>query len=150
MDIHLDSWDQIVTAILVLLLAGRSLQSQIDDIDMIQHYGRVMSHPNELPTKIVYKSLCNTIEKKVEFEDEEYEFEPPHYIETTCTKTGSGRRDLTQEENRQMCNIPGFDCIQQNKKVTFLRRLKSHSSNGWEPFSQTVPTHCECMWPKLE
>ncbi|KAF6198569.1 hypothetical protein GE061_008317 [Apolygus lucorum] len=130
--------DLIVTAILVLLLSGGSLQSQIDDIDLVPQYGRVMSYPPqaELPTRMVYKPLCSSIEKKVEFEDTEYEFEPPHYIETTCTKTGSGRRDLTKEENRQMCYIPGFECVQKHKTATFLRRPKNR---GVEPLLKTKP-----------
>ncbi|BET00168.1 Hypothetical protein NTJ_12984 [Nesidiocoris tenuis] len=127
-----------------------SKQTLLDDTPSYERY-KIAKEPSQQDVpQLAYEPLCHSVKKRVEMSDYEFEYEPSHYVETICTKIGQGTRDLTLLENRQMCNIPGFDCVQRKTEITFLRRRKGYGLGIWEPYSLAIPSHCECMLPKIE
>lgn len=92
-----------------------------------------------------YRSLCQTIRHKVELRDDEYEYRPPHYFENVCRGPTPNSGDFLSNSNNLMCVYPGFSCVQRSQTIYLTRRR--YDSNCWEPFTQTIASSCECMWP---
>lgn len=46
----------------------------------------------------------------------------------------------------QICSATGFSCIQLNRTIHLIRL--NEGSGCWESETRTVPSGCECMWPK--
>ncbi|KAL1116495.1 hypothetical protein AAG570_004967 [Ranatra chinensis] len=91
------------------------------------------------------KPLCNQMVKTVKMDFEtynygtEYEYRPRQSTEILCYKPASN-----EENNLQMCTIPGFECAQRKSNLTVFRRPKGKSY--WEEYMQMeVNSGCECV-----
>ncbi|CAK9826685.1 hypothetical protein ANTRET_LOCUS4486 [Anthophora retusa] len=93
-----------------------------------------------------YRNLCKIVTKKVQLDDTEYEYQPPHYHEVYC-KSYSLIENLQHNINapKQECVQPGFHCVQRSKTQFFVRRR--WDSECWEPFVKKIASGCDCMWP---
>ncbi|KAH8266284.1 hypothetical protein KR038_006117 [Drosophila bunnanda] len=120
--------------------------------------------PNPNPDGVVtYQSLCPTNRVTVKLESGEYR--PNHYVEVTCAhnyaplpsrshsfeygyRGNELLRALLSErgEKREICSATGFSCIQLNRTIHLIRL--NDASGCWESETRTVPSGCECMWPK--
>ncbi|KAH8309408.1 hypothetical protein KR059_009227 [Drosophila kikkawai] len=120
--------------------------------------------PNPSPDGVVtYQSLCPTNRVTVKLESGEYR--PNHYVEVTCAhnyaplparshsfeygyRGNELLRALLSErsEKREICSATGFSCIQLNRTIHLIRL--NDASGCWESETRTVPSGCECMWPK--
>ncbi|KDR21689.1 hypothetical protein L798_03814, partial [Zootermopsis nevadensis] len=89
-----------------------------------------------------FRSLCETVTRRVELSDMEYEYRPPHYHEKICTSYGGGE---TADTGNQMCM---FSCVQRTDTVYLTRRR--YDTNCWETFTKTVASSCDCMWPETK
>ncbi|KAK2578002.1 hypothetical protein KPH14_008431 [Odynerus spinipes] len=95
-----------------------------------------------------YRNLCETVTRKVQFNDENYEYQPPHYHEVFCKSYS--RFDQTAERvkrspSKQTCAHPGFHCVQRSRMLFVVRR--AWDSDCWEPFTKEIASGCDCMWP---
>ncbi|XP_030384962.1 uncharacterized protein LOC115632089 [Scaptodrosophila lebanonensis] len=118
---------------------------------------------------ITYQSLCPT--NRVTIKLERGQYRPNHYVEVTCAhnyvpqpiRANSNNNyeykyrsnDLTllralwaegSGEKREICSATGFSCIQLNRTIHLIRL--DEGSGCWESETRTVPSGCECMWPK--
>ncbi|XP_043644323.1 myb-like protein AA isoform X2 [Drosophila teissieri] len=112
---------------------------------------------------VTYQSLCPTNRVTVKLESGDYR--PNHYVEVTCAHSYSPQpsrnynyeygyrgnellRALLSErsEKREICSATGFSCIQLNRTIHLIRL--NDASGCWESETRTVPSGCECMWPK--
>ncbi|KAH8401380.1 hypothetical protein KR009_005038, partial [Drosophila setifemur] len=112
---------------------------------------------------VTYQSLCPTNRVTVKLDSGEYR--PNHYVEVTCAHNYSPLparvhnyeygyrgnellRALLSErgEKREICSATGFACIQLNRTIHLIRL--NDASGCWESETRTVPSGCECMWPK--
>ncbi|KAH8277949.1 hypothetical protein KR018_010802 [Drosophila ironensis] len=112
---------------------------------------------------VTYQSLCPTNRVTVKLDSGEYR--PNHYVEVTCANNYSPLpsrshnfeygyrgnellRALLSErgEKREICSATGFSCIQLNRTIHLIRL--NEGSGCWESETRTVPSGCECMWPK--
>ncbi|XP_074110475.1 uncharacterized protein LOC141534798 isoform X2 [Cotesia typhae] len=94
-----------------------------------------------------YRNLCEVKTKKVQLNDEEFEYQPPHYHEVYC-KSYSLLEETelgVAKKSKQMCAHPGFQCIQRSRVLSMVRRR--WVSGCWEPFTKEIASGCECMWP---
>ncbi|XP_036147882.1 uncharacterized protein LOC105837806 isoform X2 [Monomorium pharaonis] len=93
-----------------------------------------------------YRNLCETITRKVEMIDSDYEYQPPYYHEVYC----KGYSLLSEEERiikplQQKCVYPAFQCVQRSRVLSFVRR--QWDSECWEPYTKEIASGCDCMWP---
>ncbi|KAH8370575.1 hypothetical protein KR093_004179, partial [Drosophila rubida] len=116
---------------------------------------------------VIYQSLCPT--KRVTIKLDNGEYRPNHYVEVTCANNYAPLpprlhtydnynyrsnelpllRALLNEragEKREICSATGFACIQLNRTIHLIRL--NEGSGCWESETRTVPSGCECMWPK--
>ncbi|ALC42151.1 CG34386 [Drosophila busckii] len=115
---------------------------------------------------VTYQSLCPT--KRVTVKLDNGEYRPNHYVEVTCANNYAPLparlhnydynyrpnelpllRALLNERNgekREICSATGFACIQLNRTIHLIRL--NDASGCWESETRTVPSGCECMWPK--
>ncbi|XP_017078574.1 uncharacterized protein LOC108112798 [Drosophila eugracilis] len=112
---------------------------------------------------VTYQSLCPTNRVTVKLESGDYR--PNHYVEVTCAHTYSPQPSRTHNyeygyrgnellrallsergEKREICSATGFSCIQLNRTIHLIRL--NDASGCWESETRTVPSGCECMWPK--
>ncbi|XP_032590232.1 GATA zinc finger domain-containing protein 7 [Drosophila grimshawi] len=115
---------------------------------------------------VIYQSLCPTNRVTVKLDNGEYR--PNHYVEVTCANNYAPLparmhnydfnyrsnelpllRALLNErvgEKREICSATGFSCIQLNRTIHLIRL--NEGSGCWESETRTVPSGCECMWPK--
>ncbi|XP_064542352.1 uncharacterized protein LOC135431268 isoform X2 [Drosophila montana] len=115
---------------------------------------------------VTYQSLCPT--KRVTVKLDNGEYRPNHYVEVTCANNYAPLparlhnydynyrsnelpllRALLNEragEKREICSATGFSCIQLNRTIHLIRL--NEGSGCWESETRTVPSGCECMWPK--
>ncbi|KAH8396635.1 hypothetical protein KR215_001722, partial [Drosophila sulfurigaster] len=116
---------------------------------------------------VTYQSLCPT--KRVTVKLDNGEYRPNHYVEVTCANNYAPLpprlhnydnynyrsnelpllRALLNEragEKREICSATGFACIQLNRTIHLIRL--NEGSGCWESETRTVPSGCECMWPK--
>nr|XP_012218395.1 PREDICTED: uncharacterized protein LOC105669830 [Linepithema humile] len=91
-----------------------------------------------------YRNLCETITKRVEITDPDYEYQPPHYYEIFCKSYSSGYNDQTIR-SIQKCAQPTFHCVQRSRLLSLVRRR--WEGECWEHFTKEIPSGCECMWP---
>ncbi|XP_006559528.1 uncharacterized protein LOC108003283 [Apis cerana] len=93
-----------------------------------------------------YHSLCETITKKVQLDDSEYEYQPPYYHEIYC-KSYNLLDNLRRAVNlsKQKCVHSGFHCVQRSKTLLLVRRRWDNEC--WEPFVKQIASGCDCMWP---
>lgn len=93
-----------------------------------------------------YRNLCETVTKKVQLDDSEYEYQPPHYHEIYCKSysfLGDNQHAVTS--SKQKCVLPGFHCVQKGRTLLLIRRR--WNSECWEPFVKEIASGCDCMWP---
>ncbi|XP_023032082.1 uncharacterized protein LOC6643247 [Drosophila willistoni] len=127
------------------------------------------SNPSTNPNSndgVTYQSLCPTNRVTVKLDMGEYR--PNHYVEVTCAHNYAPQpsrmhnydysyrsnelpllRALLSErggEKREICSATGFSCIQLNRTIHLIRL--NEDSGCWESETRTVPSGCECMWPK--
>ncbi|TGZ52717.1 Uncharacterized protein DBV15_02492 [Temnothorax longispinosus] len=108
-----------------------------------------------------YRNLCETVTKRVDLIDSEYEYQPPYYHEVYC----KGYSLLSEDErivkqlqqviiymsrnltffSFQKCAHPAFHCVQRSRILTFVKR--SWENECWEPYTIEIPSGCDCMWP---
>ncbi|XP_017125507.1 myb-like protein AA [Drosophila elegans] len=112
---------------------------------------------------VTYQSLCPTNRVTVKLESGDYR--PNHYVEVTCAHSYSPQPSRTHNyeygyrgnellrallsergEKREICSATGFSCIQLNRTIHLIRL--NDASGCWESETRTVPSGCECMWPK--
>ncbi|KPU76533.1 uncharacterized protein Dana_GF11687, isoform B [Drosophila ananassae] len=112
---------------------------------------------------VTYQSLCPTNRVTIKLDSGEYR--PNHYVEVTCANNYAPLpsrshnyeygyrgnellRALLSErgEKREICSATGFSCIQLNRTIHLIRL--NEGSGCWESETRTVPSGCECMWPK--
>ncbi|XP_012135731.1 uncharacterized protein LOC100878955 isoform X2 [Megachile rotundata] len=93
-----------------------------------------------------YRSLCETVTKKVQLDDSDYEYQPPHYHEIYC-KSYSLLDNIQQPVSlsKQKCVEPNFHCVQRSRRLLLMRRRWDEEC--WEPFSKQIASGCDCMWP---
>ncbi|XP_034190628.2 uncharacterized protein LOC117608950 isoform X2 [Osmia lignaria lignaria] len=93
-----------------------------------------------------YRSLCETVTKKVQLDDSEYEYQPPHYHEIYC-KSYSLIDNIERPVNfsKQKCVEPSYHCVQRSRRLLLMRRR--WDGECWEPFSKQIASGCDCMWP---
>ncbi|XP_014607890.1 PREDICTED: uncharacterized protein LOC106788810 [Polistes canadensis] len=94
-----------------------------------------------------YRNLCETVTRRVEFNDENYEYQPPHYHEVYCKSYSLLDRasERTTRSSKQKCAHPGFHCVQRSRTLFLVRR--AWDSDCWEPFTKEIAGGCDCMWP---
>ncbi|XP_031830067.1 uncharacterized protein LOC116425912 isoform X2 [Nomia melanderi] len=97
---------------------------------------------NSLPE---YRDLCEIITKKVQLDDSEYEYLPPHYHEVYCKNYPFYGNEQATVNLKQECVNPGFHCVQRSKTLFLVRRR--WDSECWEPFVKKIASGCDCMWP---
>ncbi|XP_066589406.1 uncharacterized protein [Prorops nasuta] len=115
-----------------------SQETWINNLKQLRRYDR-----NLMPE---YHSLCETVTRKVELEDSEYEYQPPHYHEIFCKGYPLNSDDPRIEISfNQKCAHPSFHCVQRSRTMFILRRR--WEENCWEPFTKEVASGCDCMWP---
>ncbi|BFG05874.1 uncharacterized protein DMAD_04510 [Drosophila madeirensis] len=119
--------------------------------------------PGPNSDEVTYQSLCPTNRVTVKLDSGEYR--PNHYVEVTCAHNYAPQpprvhnydyvyrgndllRALLAErgEKREICSAIGFACIQLNRTIHLIRL--NDASGCWESETRTVPSGCECMWPK--
>ncbi|KYN13575.1 hypothetical protein ALC57_14282, partial [Trachymyrmex cornetzi] len=93
-----------------------------------------------------YRNLCETITKKVELLDDDYDYQPPHYYEVYC----EGYLMLSEDERimkplEQKCVYPAFQCVQRSRLLSLARRR--WDSECWQPYTKEIASGCDCMWP---
>ncbi|KAM8714374.1 hypothetical protein ACLKA7_014495 [Drosophila subpalustris] len=116
---------------------------------------------------VTYQSLCPT--KRVTIKLDNGEYRPNHYVEVTCANTYAPLPPRLQNydnynyrsnelpllrailneragDKREICSATGFACIQLNRTIHLIRL--NEGSGCWESETRTVPSGCECMWPK--
>ncbi|XP_017962071.1 GATA zinc finger domain-containing protein 7 isoform X1 [Drosophila navojoa] len=111
---------------------------------------------------VTYQSLCPT--KRVTVKLDNGEYRPNHYVEVTCDSNYAPLparlhsydsyhnnelpllRALRAGVKREICSTAGFSCIQLNRTIHLIRL--NEGSGCWESETRTVPSGCECMWPK--
>ncbi|XP_018398125.1 PREDICTED: uncharacterized protein LOC108776110 [Cyphomyrmex costatus] len=108
------------------------------ELQQLNRHSRNMMHE--------YRNLCETITKKVEIFDDDYEYQPPHYYEVYC----KGYLMLREDERmikplEQKCVYPAFHCVQRNRLLFLVRRR--WNSECWEPYTKEIASGCDCMWP---
>ncbi|XP_011306440.1 uncharacterized protein [Fopius arisanus] len=93
-----------------------------------------------------YRNLCETRTRKVLLNDDDYEYQPPHYHEIYCKSfsVDQSLRNLAKPQ-RQSCAHPGFHCVQRSRTVSLVRRPWSETC--WETVAKEIPSGCDCMWP---
>lgn len=93
-----------------------------------------------------YKNLCETVTRRVEFDDSVFEYQPPHYYEIFCKSHASDEENLNSIEiSPQKCAHPGFDCVQRSRTLFMVRR--KWEKDCWEPLTREIASGCDCMWP---
>ncbi|XP_026840615.1 uncharacterized protein LOC6590289 [Drosophila persimilis] len=119
--------------------------------------------PSPNSDEVTYQSLCPTNRVTVKLDSGDYR--PNHYVEVTCAHNYAPQpprvhnydyvyrgnellRALLAErgEKREICSAIGFACIQLNRTIHLIRL--NDASGCWESETRTVPSGCECMWPK--
>ncbi|KYQ59685.1 hypothetical protein ALC60_01351 [Trachymyrmex zeteki] len=93
-----------------------------------------------------YRNLCETITKKMEIFDDDYEYQPSHYFEVYC----KGYLMLSEDERimkplEQKCVHPAFQCVQRSRVLSLVRRRWDNEC--WEPYTKEIASGCDCMWP---
>ncbi|XP_046815288.1 uncharacterized protein LOC124422620 isoform X1 [Vespa crabro] len=95
-----------------------------------------------------YRSLCETVTRRVQFNDENYEYQPPHYHEVYCKSYSfldPASERMTRSSSKQKCAHPVFHCVQRSRTLFLVRR--AWDSDCWEPFTKEIASGCDCMWP---
>lgn len=95
-----------------------------------------------------YRNLCEVVTRKVQFDDENYEYQPPHYHEVYCksySRFDQPTERIKRSSSKQKCAHPGFHCVQRSRMLFVVRR--AWDSDCWEPFTKEIPSGCDCMWP---
>ncbi|XP_012280824.1 uncharacterized protein LOC105699947 [Orussus abietinus] len=93
-----------------------------------------------------YRTLCETRTKRVQLDDAEFEYQPPHYHEVFCKDFGlSLDQGSVFASSQQKCAHPGFHCVQRSRTLYVVRR--HWDSDCWEPFTKEIASGCDCMWP---
>ncbi|EZA49552.1 uncharacterized protein LOC105284469 isoform X2 [Ooceraea biroi] len=94
-----------------------------------------------------YRSLCETITRRVEIADTDYEYQPPHYHEVFCKNSllDDDNEEIMKRALQQQCVHPGFHCVQKSR-ILFLAR-RHWESECWEPYTKKIASGCDCMWP---
>ncbi|CAK9818234.1 hypothetical protein ANTPLA_LOCUS9688 [Anthophora plagiata] len=122
--------------------------SYLPEEDYIEEHKREQQSLNRDNRNLLaeYRSLCKIVTKKVQLDDTEYEYQPPHYHEVYC-KSYFLIENLQHNINKpkQECVQPGFHCVQRSKTQFFVRRR--WDSECWEPFVKKIASGCDCMWP---
>ncbi|XP_075213689.1 uncharacterized protein LOC142319900 [Lycorma delicatula] len=90
-----------------------------------------------------FRPLCQTVRRRIELQDEEFEFRPPHYVEVICKSQNPDDHGILT--NKQTCVYPGFRCVQRTQTIFLTRRR--FNSDCWETFTQVIASSCDCMWP---
>ncbi|XP_076632258.1 uncharacterized protein LOC143347177 isoform X1 [Colletes latitarsis] len=94
-----------------------------------------------------YRNLCEIVKRKVQLEDIEYEYQPPHYYEVYCKNNSfHDNSQHAMSSSKQKCVHPGFHCIQRGRPLYLVRRR--WDSECWEPFVKEIASGCDCMWPE--
>ncbi|XP_053989392.1 uncharacterized protein LOC128881948 isoform X2 [Hylaeus volcanicus] len=94
-----------------------------------------------------YRNLCETVKRKVQLDDTEYEYQPPHYYEVYCKNYSFlDSSQLVMNPPKQKCVHPGFHCVQRGRPLFLVRRR--WDSECWEPFVKEIASGCDCMWPE--
>lgn len=94
-----------------------------------------------------YRNLCETITKRVEIADSDYEYQPPHYYEVYCKSYSlldNNERMMTRP-SQQKCVYPIFHCVQRSQILSLVRRR--WDDECWEPYTKEIASGCDCMWP---
>ncbi|XP_076237726.1 uncharacterized protein LOC143181248 [Calliopsis andreniformis] len=93
-----------------------------------------------------YRNLCESVTKRVQLDNSEYEYQPPHYYETYCKNyLLLDRNQHSINPPKQKCVHSPFHCVQRSKAVVFVRRRWDNEC--WEPFVKEIASGCDCMWP---
>ncbi|KAK0166858.1 hypothetical protein PV327_004335 [Microctonus hyperodae] len=102
---------------------------------------------NNRNSKPDYQNLCAIRTRKVQLEDSEFEYQPPHYYEIYCKNHFLDDKSLENSVKpaKQMCVHQGFHCIQRSRTLFMAKRR--WTSDCWEPFTKEIPSGCDCMWP---
>ncbi|XP_017868528.1 PREDICTED: putative transcriptional regulator cudA, partial [Drosophila arizonae] len=112
----------------------------------------VLQHPlaaqqQPLSEGVTYQSLCPT--KRVTVKLDNGEYRPNHYVEVTCANNYAPLPARLNERTGikgEICSAIGLSCIQLNRTIHLIRL--NEGSGCWESETRTVPSGCECMWPK--
>ncbi|XP_011635828.1 uncharacterized protein LOC105426349 [Pogonomyrmex barbatus] len=93
-----------------------------------------------------YRNLCETITKKVEISDSDYEYQPPYYYEVYCKSSLLLAEDpQVMKELQQKCVHPAFHCVQRSRVLSLVRRR--WEDDCWESYTKEIASGCDCMWP---
>ncbi|XP_015592282.1 uncharacterized protein LOC107266376 isoform X2 [Cephus cinctus] len=92
-----------------------------------------------------YRNLCEIKTRKVQLNDGDFEYQPPHYHEVFCKVHSFLEDQPTVKPAKQKCAHPGFHCVQRSRTLFMLRR--AWDSECWEPFTKEIASGCDCMWP---
>ncbi|KAH0947404.1 hypothetical protein HN011_009519 [Eciton burchellii] len=94
-----------------------------------------------------YHNLCETITRRVEIADPDYEYQPPHYHEVFCKNylLLDNNEGMMKRSSQQKCAHPAFHCVQRSR-ILFLAR-RQWESDCWEPYTKEIASGCDCMWP---
>ncbi|XP_015433300.1 PREDICTED: uncharacterized protein LOC107189313 [Dufourea novaeangliae] len=94
-----------------------------------------------------YYNLCETVTRKVQLVDSEYEYQPPIYQEVYCKNYPiRGDSQTTVNSLKQECVYPGSQCVQKWRTLVLVKR--PWGSECWEPYTKEIASGCECMWEK--
>ncbi|XP_011263897.1 uncharacterized protein LOC105255993 [Camponotus floridanus] len=93
-----------------------------------------------------YRNLCETITRRVEIADPDYEYQPPHYHEVYCKSYSlldNNERMITRPSQKCVHSI--FHCVQRSRILSLVRRR--WEDECWEPYTKEIASGCDCMWP---
>ncbi|KAM0735397.1 hypothetical protein ACS0PU_010545 [Formica fusca] len=94
-----------------------------------------------------YRNLCETITRRVEITDPDYEYQPPHYHEVFCKSylLLDNNEQMMTRSSQQKCVNPIFHCVQRSRILSLVRRR--WEDECWEPYTKEIASGCDCMWP---